>query len=320
MALAVAIRSKVVADLLGGMLLFLIGLAFINRRLLGLGLDQPRTPAIDAMLPALVATTAFVGYAAALSTVHDSIFQRQLTAYSHVVHQANVAGAQADAAGAAALRAKRHLRHPTSTRQFQMFISRLSKIVAQSKAHHSSTDPAALILALKLLVSDAPGRKEVEKALTRFAAAIRAEVAAFRREATLRPPAANALPAWFGRLGSFFPLAAQILVGLIVALAFARRRLASAAEAQLRAAMWFAMLGVIAAGVGSLPDLHRGLQAFLLGYVVAGCAGALATTQLLMSGMVELHSAPSMTEPRSDQSEPADVATAPSHAEGSSST
>lgn len=100
----------------------------------------------------------------------------------------------------------------------------------------------------------------------------------------------NALPAWFGHLREFFSLAAQILAGLVVALVLGRRVLRDRVSEQLmRTGTPLAIVGITAAVVGSLPDVHRGMQAFLLGYVIAGFGNALAALALLASNPTTSH-------------------------------
>jgi hypothetical protein len=100
-------------------------------------------------------------------------------------------------------------------------------------------------------------------------------------------PVFDALPPWFARLGSFFQLAVQLLTALAIALVFVRPRFSEEAERHLRVALPFSYLGITAAFIGSLPDLHRGLQALLFGYVVAGFAGVLTGTVLTSSGTLK---------------------------------
>lgn len=72
-----------------------------------------------------------------------------------------------------------------------------------------------------------------------------------------------ALPPWFRHLRGFFVLAAQLLVAAIAGLILAERKADN--ESQFRWAMILALVGLFAALIGSLPQLHRGLDAFLLG-------------------------------------------------------
>jgi hypothetical protein len=96
------------------------------------------------------------------------------------------------------------------------------------------------------------------------------------RIAAATTPADDALPAWFSKLGRFFQLSAQLLAALTVALVFTRRgRWEALSERHLAIVLVPALLGVISGLVGSLPDVHRGLQALLLGYVVAAFVGVL---------------------------------------------
>jgi hypothetical protein len=98
----------------------------------------------------------------------------------------------------------------------------------------------------------------------------------------------HALPSWFGDLRGFFPVAAQILAGLIVAVVFARRELRyPVAEQLLRSATPIAMAGVLASVIGTLPHLRPGLQGFLLGYVCAGYVCVLTALGLLAAGTLE---------------------------------
>ncbi len=94
-------------------------------------------------------------------------------------------------------------------------------------------------------------------------------------------PPFNYLPAWFGRLGSFFSTAAQILAGLLLALVFEGRAAKSGAEANeqklIRTGLHLTLIGLAAAVVGLLPGLGRGPQAFLLGLVGAGVVTAITT-------------------------------------------
>lgn len=103
-------------------------------------------------------------------------------------------------------------------------------------------------------------------------------------------PSSDALPAWFSHLGGFFPLAAQILGAGVIALALLGRWSKDLlAEQLLRLAMFFALLGMITAVIGSLPDLHRGFQALLLGYVTAGLVSTLTVLGLFASAAVQLN-------------------------------
>jgi hypothetical protein len=66
---------------------------------------------------------------------------------------------------------------------------------------------------------------------------------------------------------------------------FSRRsKLEDVAEQHLGVALPFAFIGIAAGLIGSLPDLHRGLQAFLLGYVAAGFAGVLSALGYVVLG------------------------------------
>lgn len=85
---------------------------------------------------------------------------------------------------------------------------------------------------------------------------------------------ANDLPAWFGRLGSFFMVATQLLAGLAIVLAFSRWSKSETSEAVFRSAMPVVTVGVAFGLAGNLPSLSRSLQAAFLGPVLAALAGA----------------------------------------------
>jgi hypothetical protein len=90
----------------------------------------------------------------------------------------------------------------------------------------------------------------------------------------LRLPSATELPPWFGRLGSFFTVATQLLAGLVIVLTFSRWR-AGVSEAVWRTSMPIAVVGVAFGLAGNLPSLSRSMQAILLAPVAAGLAGAI---------------------------------------------
>jgi hypothetical protein len=136
------------------------------------------------------------------------------------------------------------------------------------------------LLAFKAVTSalplDRPTRSSLLRDLNLAIAAKRREARAdlnYRTAIPGKAPALDAVPAWFAQLARFFQLSVQLLAAMTIALVFTRRgRLENVEEQRLGIAMLFAFVGGLAGLVGSLPELHRGLQAFLLGYVVAGLA------------------------------------------------
>lgn len=250
-----------------------------------------------AILPAVIAAVALVAYCSVLITVHNRAVDAQITsahaALTRRLPAANAANRAVDIASKAAATAvgdlTRELRRlprlgPAATQRFVDRVEHarglLSELRRQQDFQAFRSFSAALPLRPKV-------RRELVQKLDiairdqqKYAAAERVYAATPR----VKLPVFNALPPWFSRLGSFFQLAVQLLTALALALIFARPRFSEDAERYLRVALPFSYLGITAAFVGSLPDLHRGLQALLFGYVVAGFAGILAGTVLASSG------------------------------------
>jgi hypothetical protein len=102
-----------------------------------------------------------------------------------------------------------------------------------------------------------------------------------------RRPMPTVLPPWFGRLQSTFQLAAQILAALILALVFSRHRSSlRSVNALFRIALMIALLGLLAACVGSLPSVSSTLLAILLGYTLAGVLSSGSAVALIAGDWV----------------------------------
>lgn len=273
----------------------------------------PSSIQLVAMLPALASVFAFLAYAVVLNVVHNhelsalsAVVIRTDLKYDAALKAANSADTAGGKAGADAADQLLHaLRRLTPEQFFARFVVPTAVVRRQfTRDLREGKRFAAIALFARAL----PGRPQLlhrlRAALQRASWAEQTAAAADRAARRARfaaAPSFGALPGWFADLGTFFPLAAQILAGLIVALAVGRRVLSTPVESQLRIAMGLAMIGVVASIIGSLPHLHRGLQGFLLGYVCAGYAGALSALGLFGSGLLsEAAHAVSAIEPSTD--------------------
>lgn len=113
------------------------------------------------------------------------------------------------------------------------------------------------------------------------------EIADERAFIAIRLPRVTDFPSWFTKLRDVMALCAQILAALTIALVFSRRRTDDrSVNALLRPAALFALIGLAAALVGTAPSLPANVQAFLLGFVIAGLVTSATTVGLVAADLV----------------------------------
>lgn len=249
---------------------------------------------LSARLPAVASIAAFIAYAVVLTAVHNHTVDRHLRAYGEAVSRldaATKAAGQADAKAANSAtsavedltRTMKHL-SPHQAFQYTIALTHAKQLTAQLQ--RGQVLAASKSIAAALPLSRAKRRsllRELEAAVAAKARAARAD-ALYIKALPGRAPALDAVPGWFGQLGRFFQLTVQLLAAMTIALIFTRRgRFERVSEQHLGVAMMFAFVGILAGLIGSLPELHRGLQAFLLGYVAAALAGVVTALAITLS-------------------------------------
>jgi len=231
-------------------------------------LDIPR---LTALIPLMVGVFFLISYAAVLTLVHGSGFSKR--------------SSDAIAAIEAVSRETKRIA-PVISRRENALTQRLARI-ARRMERRTSQAPKSRAKALQAARQLQRDQRDFLNVKAEFDRTQRQDDALLRRltkrnarGAAALPPF-NYLPAWFGRLGSFFSTAAQILAALLLALVFEGRAAKSGAEANeqklIRTGLHLTLIGLAAAVVGLLPGLGRGPQAFLLGLVGAGVVTAITT-------------------------------------------
>jgi hypothetical protein len=249
----------------------------------------PGLPARLSWVPVICVVVAFLGYGVTLTLVHGHYYDRRTRTFTRAAHRvedevkarsAKLTKEDHDvlAKDRHLLRRERHLNREekrvlakhTAKRHDAAEVAKLGRIIKAGghnrrrlvsllqHAEFAHRGPIHILVETLLLASiPLPGEPKIP-GLPHLPAV----------------PNASELPPWFGRLGSFFTVATQILAGLVIVLAFGRWR-RGASEGVWRTAMPVAGMGVAFGLAGNLPSLSRSLQAILLAPVIAGLAGAI---------------------------------------------
>ncbi len=248
-------------------------------------------PRLVAMLPADLAALSLMVYAVIVGVVHTDLFASRSNAF---IARSNAYIAKLDRADAELRRLTRSPRQssknapPVFANELLAAINHMKPSLRLELSHSRSAREIPRILSHAGPEDFTPGDPSAAKTIHSLAAEVEAEERLNNAStAAVVPPSPNQLPPWFSRLATSFPTAAAVLAALVIALVFSRRPPTNRHEdALIRLAMLFSMVGLLASLVGSAPSIPRTVDAFLLGFVIAGVLSSTLSVGLIAGKLV----------------------------------